>query len=82
LAARVLQELDADYARIRTGSFQDVAEEWQSHCITLGREVTITMGTRQIRGRAESLDDDGALIVRSEYGHLERITGGDVTLDK
>jgi len=82
LAARVLQELDADYSRIRTGSFQDVAEEWQSHCITLGREVTITMGTRQIRGRAESLDDDGALIVRSEYGHLERITGGDVTLDK
>jgi len=36
----------------------------------------------QGRGRAESLDDDGALLVRSEHGHLERIIGGDVTLEK
>jgi biotin-(acetyl-CoA carboxylase) ligase len=40
------------------------------------------MGARKIRGCAEALDDDGALLVRTEHGHLERITGGDVTLDK
>jgi len=37
---------------------------------------------RKIRGCAEALDDDGALLVRTEHGHLERITGGDVTLEK
>ena len=26
--------------------------------------------------------DDGALLVRTEHGHLERIIGGDVTLEK
>jgi type III pantothenate kinase len=26
-------------------------------------------------------DDDGALLVRTEHGHLERIIGGDVTLE-
>jgi len=28
------------------------------------------------------LDDDGALLLRTEHGHLERVMGGDVTLEK
>jgi biotin-(acetyl-CoA carboxylase) ligase len=44
--------------------------------------VTVLIGGRKIRGRAESLDDDGALLIRTEHGHLERIIGGDVTLEK
>ena len=44
--------------------------------------VTIQLGDRKICGRAEALDDDGALLVRTEHGRLERITGGDVTLEK
>ena len=48
----------------------------------MGRNVTIQTGERRIRGRAESLDDDGALRLRTEHGHLERVTGGDVTLEK
>jgi biotin-(acetyl-CoA carboxylase) ligase len=44
--------------------------------------VTIQIGERRIRGRAESLDDDGALLLRTDHGRLERITGGDVTLGK
>jgi BirA family biotin operon repressor/biotin-[acetyl-CoA-carboxylase] ligase len=82
LAAAVLRELDFDYARICAGKFTAVADEWQAHCATIGREVTIQIGGRRIRGRAESLDDDGALLVRTEHGHLERITGGDVTMEK
>ena len=45
-------------------------------------EVVIRTGERQIRGRAESLGEDGALLLRTEHGHLERIVGGDVTLEK
>jgi BirA family biotin operon repressor/biotin-[acetyl-CoA-carboxylase] ligase len=82
LAAGILRELDLDYARICAGKFAAVADEWEAHCATIGREVTVQIGGRTIRGRAESLDDDGALMVRTEHGHLERITGGDVTLEK
>jgi BirA family biotin operon repressor/biotin-[acetyl-CoA-carboxylase] ligase len=82
LAAAILRELDFDYARICTGNFTAVADEWEAHCATIGHEVTIQIGGRKIHGRAESLDDDGALLVRTEHGHLERITGGDVTLEK
>jgi len=35
-----------------------------------------------MRGQAEALDDDGALLVRTEHGRLERIIGGDVTVEK
>lgn len=82
IAAAILQELDADYARIKRGDFAALAEEWEQHCLTLGRRVQIHIGERTVRGRAESLDNDGALLVRTEHGHLERIVGGDVTLEQ
>jgi BirA family transcriptional regulator, biotin operon repressor / biotin---[acetyl-CoA-carboxylase] ligase len=82
LATAILRELDSDYARICGGGFAEVADEWQAHCKTIGRQVTIQIGERRIRGRAESLDDDGALLLRTDHGRLERITGGDVTLEK
>jgi BirA family biotin operon repressor/biotin-[acetyl-CoA-carboxylase] ligase len=82
LAAVILRELDKDYARLGNGEFAAVADEWEEGCATIGRNVSVRMGDRQISGRAESLDDDGALLVRTEHGHLERVIGGDVTLEK
>lgn len=82
LAAAILQELDRDYARICEGGFASVADEWECRCTTIGQNVTVLMGDRRIRGRAESLDDDGSLLVRTEHGRLERIIGGDVTVEK
>jgi BirA family biotin operon repressor/biotin-[acetyl-CoA-carboxylase] ligase len=82
LATAILRELDSDYARICGGGFAAVADEWEAHCKTIGRAVTIQIGERKIRGRVESLDDAGALLLRTEHGHLEQIIGGDVTLEK
>jgi BirA family biotin operon repressor/biotin-[acetyl-CoA-carboxylase] ligase len=82
LATAILRELDKDYWRVCGHFFADVADEWESGCATIGKNVTVHIGDRKIRGRAESLDDDGALLLRTEHGRLERITGGDVTLEK
>jgi BirA family biotin operon repressor/biotin-[acetyl-CoA-carboxylase] ligase len=82
LAIAILRELDREYFRINNGQFSAVADEWQSQCTTLGRNVTILQGDRKIRGRAESLGADGELLIRTEHGHLEPITGGDVTVEK
>ncbi len=82
IAAAILRELDADYARVVRGEFAALAEEWERQCITLGRRVIIHIGDRKLTGRAEALDSDGALLLRGDYGHLERIIGGDVTLEK
>jgi BirA family biotin operon repressor/biotin-[acetyl-CoA-carboxylase] ligase len=80
LAVKILRELDADYARVCSGKFESVADEWEEHCGTIGHLVTIHVGDRKLHGRAESLDDDGALLLRTEHGTLERVIGGDVTL--
>ena len=82
LAAGILRELDRDYRRIGRGEFTAVADEWEEQCTTLGRRVSIRLGDRRVTGRAESLDEDGALQLRTDHGHLERITGGDVTMEK
>jgi BirA family transcriptional regulator, biotin operon repressor / biotin---[acetyl-CoA-carboxylase] ligase len=60
LAAGILRELDADYARICAGKFEEVADEWEEQCSTLGHNVVIRVGDRALQGRAESLDSDGA----------------------
>jgi biotin-(acetyl-CoA carboxylase) ligase len=44
--------------------------------------VRIQIGPRVLQGQAESLDEDGALLLRTEHGRLERIIGGDVTVQR
>jgi BirA family biotin operon repressor/biotin-[acetyl-CoA-carboxylase] ligase len=82
LAVAILRELDADYARICDHGFAAIADEWQRHGTTIGKNVAVRIGDRLVRGRAELLDDAGALLLRTEHGRLETITGGDVTLEK
>lgn len=82
LAAAILKELDREYERIHAGKFEEIADEWEELCNTLGRSVSVRVGERVLEGRAESLDAEGALLVRTQHGHLERVIGGDVTLRK
>lgn len=80
LAVALLRELDRIYRRLLAGEFEAIADEWESWCTTLGRDVCVTTGDRRLRGRAEALDAEGALLLRTEHGRLERVTGGDVML--
>lgn len=80
LAVAILRELETDYRRALDGRFEELADEWEGLCTTLGRQIAVEVGGRRLRGRAEALDTDGALLMRTEHGRLERITGGDVAL--
>jgi BirA family biotin operon repressor/biotin-[acetyl-CoA-carboxylase] ligase len=82
IAAAILRELDSDYRRIVNGEFESIANDWEAACSTLGQNIEILSGNRVIAGRAESLDSEGALLLRTQHGRLERIIGGDVTVKK
>ncbi len=82
LAAEILRQFDYDYRRITSGDFDEVADEWVAQCSTIGQQVSIQLGSEIIHGRAEALDSDGALLLRTTHGRLERIMGGDVTVLK
>lgn len=82
LAVAIFQEMDKDYKRITHGRFNEIAQEWGNNCGTLNKDVDIQTGHRRVTGRAESLDETGALLVRTQHGRIERVIGGDVTVAK
>jgi BirA family biotin operon repressor/biotin-[acetyl-CoA-carboxylase] ligase len=54
--------------------------EWRDNLATLGRRVNVTSGDSSIEGTAESVMEDGCLLLRCPDGTLEKITIGDVSL--
>ena len=81
LATAVLNALDDCY-RQALSDFDRIVSEWARRSTTLGRPITIRMGTRCLDGHAQALDGDGALLVRRDNGRIERILGADVLVEK
>jgi BirA family transcriptional regulator, biotin operon repressor / biotin---[acetyl-CoA-carboxylase] ligase len=59
--------------------FAPIRDAWRERSVTLGREVAVRADGREISGRAEDIDDQGALLVRTPE-RVERILSGDVHL--
>jgi BirA family biotin operon repressor/biotin-[acetyl-CoA-carboxylase] ligase len=57
--------------------FEPVRLAWRERNATLGREVMVKVEGRDLVGRAEDIDEVGALLVRTDAG-LERVLSGDV----
>ena len=54
-------------------------EAWASRLINLGREIRVQLGDEIIVGRSDSVDTDGALLLRTPDGQFRRLLAGDVT---
>jgi len=74
----LLREIESYYLALRRG--EPVHEEWRSKLETLGKLVQVKTGTEVEKGYAESVDNDGALLLRRLDGNLIRIVAGEVTL--
>lgn len=53
---------------------------WRNRLWTLGRRVTLDDGTVRLHGRAEDVDGEGRLILRSDDGSLHSWSAADVSL--
>jgi len=51
--------------------------KWRSLCVLSGRQVAIKFGGREITGRCEGIDDEGALLIETG-SRRERLFGGTV----
>jgi len=78
--AAVVQHVDEVYAAYRCGAAGAVLSRWRDLCVTLGRPVVVRAGARTIEGVAETVDAQGALLVRRSDGSVTRLLGGDVTV--
>jgi BirA family biotin operon repressor/biotin-[acetyl-CoA-carboxylase] ligase len=69
--ASLLRAFDAWRARLERGDFAALRLAWIARADTIGREVQVDA----VRGIAEGLDADGALLVR-DGARLHRVTAG------
>ena len=74
----LLNEVEYFYSALRRG--EPIYQEWRDKLETLGKVVQVKTGTDVEKGYAESVDEDGALLLRHPDGTLVRIIAGEVTL--
>jgi len=74
----LLYEMEQLYIALREG--QSIHEDWRNRLETLGKQVEVTFGDYVEAGCAESVDDNGSLLLRRSDGTLISIIAGDVTL--
>jgi BirA family biotin operon repressor/biotin-[acetyl-CoA-carboxylase] ligase len=67
---RCLREWQSGFAPIRAS--------WLARAAGLGGELRARLGTRELTGRFEALDDDGRLLLRCADGAIETIAAGEV----
>lgn len=80
LISGVLNEVDRRYEILRCGEKPVLLEEWKSLSSTLGKKVSVVIGDRILHGDAESIDDEGRLVLRLASGESEKIHSGDLTV--
>jgi len=54
-------------------------DEYRKHCVTLGKQVKITRGSEQIKGRAVDIADDGSLLCEI-CGQILPVLAGEVSI--
>jgi BirA family biotin operon repressor/biotin-[acetyl-CoA-carboxylase] ligase len=76
-----LAALAQRYADLLDGRFDAILDAWRLRApAAVGARVTWTTGPRERTGLTAGIDDDGALLVKTEAG-TERVVGGEVRWD-
>jgi BirA family biotin operon repressor/biotin-[acetyl-CoA-carboxylase] ligase len=79
LLVEMLAGVEERYEALQAGA--NPHQEWAERLATLGQRVQATAATETFVGVAESVDEDGALLLRTDDGILHRLVVGDVTLN-
>jgi BirA family biotin operon repressor/biotin-[acetyl-CoA-carboxylase] ligase len=80
LLAALLAGVERRYEALKAG--ESPQEEWAARLATLGRKVQAVASGEMLVGVAESVDEDGALLLRAADGVLHCLLVGDVTLSQ
>ena len=74
----VLRRFDEHYGRVKDG--HSLTREWAAQMETIGRRVRVAWRDQVVEGTAESVDEQGNLIVRRADGSIFTAVAGEVTL--
>ncbi len=78
----ILNELDSWYKILKEMKREELLNEWKLLNCTLGREVIIATGKENLTGLAESINNEGMLVLRLPSGERRIVCSGDLTILK
>ena len=78
LLRNLFVEMEKLYLQLRDG--ESILAEWRDNLATLGKKIHVRAGDEVFAGIAESVADDGNLMLRCDDGRLLKFMAGDVTL--
>ena len=80
VAAAMMDALHRMERRLLTEK-QAILDTYRRDCITIGQEVSLLrLGEAVRHGKAIGMDDDGALLVAFEDGHVETVNSGEISV--
>ena len=80
LVKKVLEKLEGYYNVLRKEGFEPIIETWKDLSSVIGSRVKVTLPGKTFEGLAHDINPDGALVVRTESGLLEKVSSGDVVM--
>lgn len=80
LIGAVLNELEQLYGLYEEEGFTPIRHLWEALSVTLGRRISVKTPRGEVWGKAEMLDESGALVLLDENGNEMTIFSGDVQL--
>ena len=61
---------------------EELADMWNRHDVLRGRRIAALLGSERLSGTASGIDEEGALLLRTDRGGIERLRAGEVTLQR
>ena len=80
IAVEILKETDRWYSILLNTGKKTIADEWMLLSSGIGRTVKVTVGDTVFTGVAESIDEEGMLMLRLPDNSIKKINSGDVAI--
>ncbi len=78
IIAEIIHEFEKKYFNIERTDYSGVIEKWKKRCTCEGREIEIETHAGIERGQYLDINDNGALIYRSENGVEKELVSGSI----
>jgi len=75
LTKLLLENLEKYYLEMEERGSGIILQQWRKNSDMLGRKVTVTQNSRAIQGIAHDINDDGSLLLRTDQGDTNVVSG-------
>ena len=80
LLVETLRAFEVYYKEILAGNIGPFHKKWNERCFILGKPVFIDSEKERTAGKALRIDANGALVIETKEGTIQRFVAGDVSL--